>query len=185
MSEPHSLKYPLGPLELPDKVSVSYREGRIHVIQVTPRILRQVVRGLSAAQLDTPYRPGGWTVRQLVHHIADSHLNAYIRFRWALTEDSPKIKAYDQDEWACLPDACEGPLEDSLALLDALHSRWCRLMRAMKDKDWKRQVHHPEDGIRSCQDFLIIYAWHGLHHIAHIVCLRDREGWWYKGWNRS
>lgn len=174
---PDPLRYPIGTPQLLEEISDSERKKRIDAIASTPALLRQAVAGLNDNQLETPYRPDGWTVRQLVHHIADSHLNAYIRFRWALTEDSPKIKAYDQDQWACLPDACDGPVEESLALLDALHRRWCRLMWAMDNDDWERQVDHPEDGIRSCQDFLSIYAWHGLHHIAHITNLRDRQGW--------
>lgn len=171
------LRYPIGTPKLLKEISSSERKNRVDEIASAPALLRQAVAGLNDNQLETPYRPDGWTVRQLVHHIADSHLNAYIRFRWALTEDLPKIKAYDQDSWALLPDACGGPVEESLALLDALHSRWCRLMRAMDDSDWGRQVDHPEDGIRSCQDFLIIYAWHGLHHIAHITNFRDRKEW--------
>ena len=171
------LQYPIGPVRLQDTLSESARHDLITQIQSTPTLLRRAVAGLSEEQVNTVYRPNGWTIRQVVHHLPDSHLNAYIRFRWALTEESPTIKAYDQDRWAQLPDACEGPIEESLLLLDALHTRWCRLMKAMTLSDWQRKVVHPEDGERTCQDFLIIYAWHGLHHVAHITNLRIRQQW--------
>ncbi len=174
---PNDLRYPIGSVQIVEELSDLERNNHIDEIASVPELLRQALSGLEEDQLETPYRPDGWTVRQLVHHIADSHLNAYIRFRWALTEDFPLIKAYDQNQWAKLPDACDGPVEESVTLIDALHRRWCRLMRAMDKDDWKREVNHPEDGIRSCQDFLIIYAWHGLHHIAHITNLRERQGW--------
>ncbi len=172
------LRFPIGSPQVKKHLSDSERSKLIDQIESAPALLRQAVAGLNDSQLDTPYRSNGWTVRQVVHHIPDSHLNAYIRFRWALTEDFPKIKAYNQDAWAHLADACYGPVEESLALLDALHPRWCRLMRAMSKHDWQSKVMHPEDGLRTCEDFLIIYAWHGCHHIAHITGLRDREKWW-------
>ena len=171
------LRYPIGLPQMRIELSEMERTELINQIESTPRLLRQAVSGLGETQLATPYRPGGWSVRQLVHHVADSHLNAYIRFRWALTENTPVIKAYDQDSWASLSDAIDGPVEDSLLLLDALHSRWCRLLRSLDAEEWKRKVIHPEDGDRTCQDFLIIYAWHGAHHIAHITNLQVREGW--------
>jgi len=171
------LRYPIGHPQLQVDLSNTKVKELIEQIQSTPILLRQAVAGLSEEQLDTPYRYGGWTVRQVVHHVADSHLNAYVRFRWALTEKLPVIKAYKQDEWARLPDACNGPIEESLLLLDVLHSRWCRLLKTMNKSDWASKVIHPEDGKRTCLDFLIIYAWHGLHHIAHITNLRIREEW--------
>ena len=174
---PDPLRYPLGTPPLSKEISDSERKNCIDAIASAPALLREAVAGLNDDQLDTTYRPDGWTIRQVVHHVSDSHLNAYIRFRWALTEDFPEIKAYDQDSWARLPDACNGPVEESLALLEAMHRRWCRLMLAMDTADWKRKVLHPEDGERTCLDFLIIYAWHGRHHIAHITNLRDRKGW--------
>ncbi|MCY4159796.1 MAG: putative metal-dependent hydrolase [Bacteroidetes bacterium] len=174
---PDNLRYPIGHPQLQIEISDAKLEELIGQIQSAPALLRQAVADLSEDQLDTPYRRDGWTVRQVVHHVADSHLNAYIRFRWALTEKSPVIKAYNQDGWARLPDACDGPIEESLLLLDALHSRWCRLLKTMSRSDWTSKVIHPEDGERTCQDFLIIYAWHGLHHITHITNLRNREEW--------
>ena len=174
------LRYPIGLPNLQEEVSEEKKADLIDKIESAPDWLRQAVTGLNHSQLETPYRIGGWTIRQVVHHVADSHLNAYIRFRWALTENVPTIKAYDQNSWACLPDACDGPVEESLELLDALHLRWCRLMRGMSQDDWKRKVIHPEDGERTCQDFLIIYAWHGYHHLAHIMDLCNRKGWYPK-----
>ncbi len=172
-----SLRYPTGHPDIDKPLSGEERSSLIDKIESLPALLRQAVAGLSFSQQGTSYRTDGWTVRQVVHHVADSHLNAYVRFRWALTEDVPTIKAYDQDGWARLPDACNGPVDESLDLLDALHRRWCRLMREMGKDDWKRRVMHPEDGERTCQNFLIIYAWHGHHHLAHITDLRNREDW--------
>ncbi|MCY4224311.1 MAG: putative metal-dependent hydrolase [Bacteroidetes bacterium] len=177
MSLTDPLRYPIGAPELPEDISDLERNNCIDKIAFTPALLREALDGLNDAQLDTPYRPDGWTIRQLVHHIADSHLNAYVRFKWALTEDFPEIKTYDQDAWANLKDDYDAPVEVSLQLIDALHTRWCRLLRSMDENDWKRKVLHPEDGERSCQAFLMIYAWHGLHHIAHISNLRKRTGW--------
>ncbi len=171
------IRYPLGLPELVEEISDLERNNLIEKIACVPSLLHEAVEGLNDAQLDTAYRPNGWTLRQVVHHLADSHLNAYIRFKWALTEDFPQIKAYDQEEWANLTDAHNAPIQESLKLLDGLHSRWCRLMRSMDDTDWQRRVMHPEDGERTCQAFLMIYAWHGLHHIAHITQLRHRMGW--------
>jgi len=172
-----SLRYPIGHPELLDEISDLERNNLIDKIASVPSLLHVAVEGLNDDQLDTTYRPDGWTLRQVIHHLADSHLNAYIRFKWALTEDFPTIKAYDQDGWATLTDANNAPIEESIKLLDGLHSRWCRLMRTMDDADWHRRVMHPEDGERSCLTFLMIYAWHGYHHLAHINNLRNRMGW--------
>jgi hypothetical protein len=146
-------------------------------IEETPARLRVVVAGLTGAQLDTPYRPGGWTVRQVVHHYADSHMNAYTRFRLALTEDEPTIKPYDEKLWANLSDARTAPPEVSLTLLDTLHQRWVMLLRSLKPEDFSRTLKHPELGRVTLEKYLAMYAWHGKHHVAHITGLRQRSGW--------
>jgi uncharacterized damage-inducible protein DinB len=127
------------------------------------------VEGLSEEQLNTPYRPGGWTVRQVVHHLPDSHMNSYVRFKLALTEDAPTIKPYDEALWANLADSSTTPLETSLALLDALHVRWVRLLKSMTDADFMREFRHPESGLIRLDQNLALYAWHGKHHVAHIT----------------
>jgi len=132
---------------------------------------------LNEAQLDTPYRDGGWTVRQVVHHVPDSHMNAYMRFRLALTEHEPVIKPYDEAAWAELVDGKTAPPEISLALLDALHDRWVRLLRSMTDADFQKQFRHPELGVVPLEKNLALYAWHGKHHVAHITRLRERMQW--------
>ena len=134
------------------------------------------VRGLSAAQLDTPYRPGGWTIRQVVHHLGESHMNAFIRFKLALTEDNPTIKPYDEDAWAKLKDA-QSPIEPSVTLLDALHQRWVVLLEGLEPADFARPLQHPERGPMTLDSMLQLYSWHGPHHVAHITGLRQREGW--------
>src|SRR6476620_9464894 len=141
-------------------------------IAAAPEHLRTAVAGLDDAQLDTPYRPGGWTVRQVVHHVPDSHLNAYTRIKLALTEDEPTIKPYEEARWAELPDARTGPIEISLALLEALHRRWVLLLRELQPADFTRQFRHPEHGrAMSLDEVLALYAWHGRHHVAHITSL--------------
>jgi DinB superfamily len=132
---------------------------------------------LNDAQLDTPYRDGGWTVRQVVHHVPESHMNAYIRFKLALTENEPTIKPYDEAAWAELSDVHETPIEVSLALVDNLHDRWVRVLRSMSDADFLKQFRHPELGVVSLEKNLALYAWHGKHHVAHIASLRDRKQW--------
>jgi uncharacterized damage-inducible protein DinB len=146
-------------------------------IDKAPAHLRAAVAGLTDEQLDTPYRPGGWTVRQVVHHLADSHMNAYTRFRLALTEDEPPIKPYDEKSWAELSDARSAPTELSLALLEALHARWVLLLRSVQPADYARGIKHPELGRVTLEKCLAMYAWHGRHHVAHIVGLRARNGW--------
>src|SRR5262249_10530754 len=138
---------------------------------------RTAVQGLSPQQIETPYRDGGWTVRQVVHHVPESHMNAYIRFKLALTEDEPTIKPYREDRWAQLPDCQATPLEVSLALLESLHERWVGLLHLLKPEDWKRTFRHPELGIVSLEKNLALYSWHGRHHVAHITELRKRMGW--------
>jgi hypothetical protein len=134
------------------------------------------VKGLSAQQLDTPYREGGWTVRQVVHHVPDSHLNSYIRFKLALTEEDPTIRPYMEDRWAELPEAKTAPIELSLSLLEDLHKRWMLMLRAIQPAEWKRTFRHPEIGPMTLEKNLALYAWHGRHHVAHVTALRERMG---------
>jgi uncharacterized damage-inducible protein DinB len=171
------LRYPVGRYTPPEEVSPEQRREWIGQIAEAPARLRDAVRGLSDEQLDTPYRDGGWTVRQVVHHVPDSHMNAFVRFKLALTEDTPAIKTYDEAEWAKLPDVRETPTETSLNLLDALHDRFVRLLSALSDEQWHRAFRHPEWGDIRLDQTLGLYAWHGRHHVAHITRLRERQGW--------
>jgi hypothetical protein len=171
------LRYPIGKFKFPDAVSREDRAKFVEQIAEAPARMKAAVAGLSEEQLDTPYRPGGWTVRQVVHHVPDSHLNSYIRFRWALTEEDPSIKAYYEDRWAELPDARLAPVEASLILLESLHNRWGALLSSLTDQDWKRTFRHPELGSVSLEKNAALYAWHGRHHMAHIRGLRERRGW--------
>ncbi len=170
------LRYPVGKFKFPETVSVDERNRFIDEIAAAPAHLKAAVAGLSAAHLDTPYRPGGWTVRQLVHHVPESHMNSYIRYKWALTEDEPTIKPYFEDRWAELSDARTSPIEPSLALLESLHQRWITLLRALTEEDWKRTFRHPEQGLVRLDQNAALYAWHGRHHVAHITGLRERIG---------
>jgi len=171
------LRYPIGKfhfdLPLGDEEKTKYLED----IARTPAHLRAAIEGLSPQQLDTPYRPEGWTVRQVVHHVPDSHLNAYLRFKLALTEEEPTIKPYAEDLWARLADTASTPIETSLTLLDSLHDRWVRLLRSLEPDDWKRAFRHPELGLVTLEKNLALYSWHGRHHVAHITSLRERNGW--------
>ena len=171
------LSYPIGKFKWEGDATAEQREQLIDEIAGTPARVRAAVEGLSAEQLETPYRPGGWTVRQVVHHIADSHLNSYVRFRLALTEDEPTIKPYHEDRWAELDDARTAPLEVSLALLESLHERWVQLLKSLKAEDFARTFKHPEMGVVSLDKNVGLYAWHGRHHVAHITGLRERMGW--------
>ena len=170
------LRYPVGKFKFPETVSVDDRNRFIDEIAGTPERLKAAVAGLSAEHLDTPYRPGGWTVRQLVHHVPESHMNSYIRYKWALTEDEPTIKPYFEDRWAELSDARTSPVEPSLALLESLHQRWVTLLRGLTEEDWKRTFRHPDLGLVRLDQNAALYAWHGRHHVAHITTLRDRIG---------
>ncbi len=174
MSDP---RYPIGKFTYKDSPTPDERVQLIRQIEQAPAKLRAAVSGLSPQQLDTPYRPEGWTVRQVAHHVPDSHLNAYVRFKLALTEDEPMIKPYAEDRWAKLADTEATPVEVSLALLDSLHDRWVRLLRSLQPDDWKRTFRHPELGAVSLEKNLALYAWHGRHHVAHITSLRERNGW--------
>lgn len=171
------LRYPVGKFRFPETVSREERSQFVEQIAEAPARLRSAVAGLGDSQLDTPYRPGGWTVRQVVHHVPDSHLNSYTRFRLALTEDEPTIKPYHEDRWAELPDARTAPVEVSLRLLECLHSRWVGLLRSLSDAQWKRTFRHPDLGLISLEQNAALYAWHGRHHVAHITNLRERMGW--------
>jgi uncharacterized damage-inducible protein DinB len=172
-----NLRYPIGRFDARRPVAPADHPGLIERIANAPTELRTAVLDLSEAQLDTRYRDGGWTIRQVVHHVPDSHLNAYIRFKWTLTEDAPLIKVYDQKRWAELPDTRDTPIATSLALLDALHERWVALLRAMSPADFARTLDHPEMGTLPLSIMLALYAWHGAHHVAHVSSLRQREGW--------
>jgi uncharacterized damage-inducible protein DinB len=175
MSE--DLRYPIGKFVPPVEIAERQREALISEIEILPANLRKSVAKLDDEQLDTPYRENGWTIRQLVHHLPDSHMNSYARFRLALTEDSPTIKPYREDAWANLPDARSAPVELSLNLLEALHGRWVILLRAMSEDQFTRVFEHPEVGQMSLACALALYAWHGRHHLAHIKSLRSRRGW--------
>jgi uncharacterized damage-inducible protein DinB len=170
------LSYPVGRLSYDDDVTAGKRTAWIRQIAETPGALRSAVSGLTEAQLDLPYRPGGWSVRQVVHHVPDSHLNAYIRFKWTLTEPNPTIKPYDQAAWATLADTRLTPIGVSLDLLDAVHRRWVVLLESLKEEDWARPLMHPENGPMTLDRLLQMYAWHGRHHVAHITELRKRDG---------
>ncbi len=171
------LRYPIGQFKWEDEMTDEKRRRYIRDIEETPAKLRAAVEGLSQEQLDAPYRPGGWTVRQVVHHLPDSHLNAYIRFKLALTEDEPTIKPYDQERWAELADARTAPVETSLVLLESLHYRWVMLLKSLSPADFVRRFRHPELGVLNLDKYLGMYSWHGAHHVAHITSLRERMGW--------
>jgi hypothetical protein len=171
------LSYPIGRFDFGKPVAAEARPQLIAEIEAAPARFREAVRGLADEQLDTPYRPGGWTVRQVVHHVADSHMNSYLRFRLALTEEEPAVKGYDQTKWAEMRDVRNGPVEMSLALLDGLHVRWVALLKSMTDADFERRFRHSEIGLVRLDTNLALYAWHGRHHAAHITGLRERMGW--------
>lgn len=174
MSE--KLKYPIGRVQLPEEINEIRRKTFIKDIADLPLQLKEAVKGLTKEQLNTYYRPDGWTLRQVVHHLADSHLNSYIRFKMALTEDEPTIKTYLEDRWADLADS-QASIEPSINLIEALHTKWVTLFESLSNKDFDRAFRHPELGLVTLNKGLGIYAWHGKHHVAHITCLRDSKGW--------
>lgn len=174
MSDP---RYPIGKFHYDGPPTAEQRKVFIDEIEETPAALRAAVHTLSAQQMDTPYRDGGWTVRQVVHHVPESHMNAYIRIKLALTEDNPTVKLYMEDRWAKLSDIQATPIEVSLALLDSLHGRLVPLLRSVKEEEWKRTFVHPEQGLVPIERNLALYAWHGKHHVAHVTELRKRMGW--------
>jgi DinB superfamily len=171
------LRYPIGKFEADSLVTPEKRRASIEAIAACPAALRAAIAGLSDSELEIPYRPGGWTVRQVVHHVPDSHMNSYVRFKLALTEDEPTIRPYMENLWAELPEAKSAPIEFSLSLLDCLHKRWVLVLRGIKQEEWKRHLRHPELGLMSLEKNLALYAWHGKHHVAHITELRQRMGW--------
>lgn len=171
------LRYPIGRFARRDEVPASERGALIDRIAATPRLLAGAVAGLTDAQLDTPYRPGGWTLRQVVHHLPDSHVNAYVRCRLALTAERPTIVPYAEAAWAELPDARSAPVGVSIALLSALHERWVLLLSSLDEGGFRRTFVHPENGVMTLDTVLGLYAWHGDHHIAQIRSLRERQGW--------
>jgi len=171
------LRYPVGKFTYSGPPDEAQRKVCIDDIAETPAKFRAALKGLSDIQLDTPYRPEGWTVRQVIHHLPDSHLNAYVRFKLALTEHDPTIKPYAEDRWADLTDSKTTPVEVSLTLLGSLHERWVRLLRSLTAEQWKRTFRHPEMGSMTLEKTLALYSWHGKHHTAHVTELRKRMSW--------
>jgi len=171
------LRYPIGEFKFEAPLAQDQRQAFIEKIEQTPARMRAAVAGLNDEQLDTPYRPEGWTVRQVVHHVPESHLNSYIRFKLAITEAEPVIKPYFEDRWAELDDARQAPIALSLDLLESLHGRWVWFLRSLSEKDWQRTFRHPELGVVSLDKNVALYAWHGQHHVAQITSLRERKGW--------
>jgi hypothetical protein len=170
------LRYPVGRFTAVPSLTAAERKACIEQITAAPALFRRAVANLTEAQLDTPYRPDGWTVRQVAHHLPDSHMNAYIRFKLGLTEDAPAIKTYEEKDWAKTPET-RAPIGMSLDLLTALHERWVTLLQAMSPADFARTIRHPEWGTPSLDGMLALYAWHGRHHTAHVTTLRDRMNW--------
>jgi len=171
------LRYPIGKFKFEGPLDDEQRRAFIGKIEETPAQMRAAVAGLTEEQLDTPYRPEGWTVRQVVHHVPESHLNSYVRLKLAITEDEPTIKPYFEDRWAELDDARQAPIALSLDLMDALHGRWVWFLRSLKQSDFQRTFRHPELGVVSIDKNIALYAWHGQHHVAHITSLRRLMGW--------
>jgi hypothetical protein len=173
---PLDLRFPIGEWISPALLSPADRSTLIDELATLPALLRAASAGLTEAQLNTPYRPGGWTLRQLVHHLADSHLNGYVRAKLALTEETPTIKPYDEARWAELPDSA-APIDVSLRIIESVHERWVTLLRALPAEAFARTYHHPESGRQSLDASLSNYAWHGRHHLAHLTQLKERNGW--------
>lgn len=182
MADDEHFRYPIGKENEQEEFGISFNEqlkkSLIDEIKMLPSNLEYAIQDLDFEQLQTPYRPGGWTVHQLVHHVADSHINAYVRFKLGLTENNPTIKPYDQEAWTNLSDTKKLPINISVTLLYALHARWCQCMDDMDESQWQRTIYHPERKIEiSLWELLKSYAWHGKHHTAHILKLRERMGW--------
>jgi len=170
-------QYPIGKFNYIDDPDQKERERLISNIERLPSDLRMNVTGLSNEQLDTPYRVGGWTVRQVIHHLADSHLNSFIRFKWTLTENNPTIKDYNQDRWAETADAQIAPPELSLSILVSIHRRWAYLLKSLSEVDFEKSFNHPESGEMSLNKSLVLYDWHGRHHLAQIKTLKKIKRW--------
>jgi len=176
MPDLENLRYPIGRFAPPENVAPGIRAEHIRTLRALPERLQAAVDGLDDAQLDTPYREGGWTVRQLVHHVFDSHANAYVRFKLALTEDWPTIKPYDEAAWAELSDS-RLPIDVSLTLIAALHQRWVALLESLREEDFQKGYNHPESGRQNLATVLATYEWHSRHHTAHVINLRSRQNW--------
>jgi len=177
MTDLESLRYPIGRFTPPQNTTPETRSAQIETLRSLPRALQSAINGLQLPQLDTPYREGGWTVRQLIHHIADSHANSFIRCKLALTEDWPVIKPYDEKAWAELADSRYLPVDVSMLFIGALHTRWVTLFESLDEADFQRGYHHPETGRQTLAQALALYAWHSLHHTAHITSLCTRMNW--------
>lgn len=177
MKEIDHLRYPIGKFKSPKEYNEELREGFISEIEETPFLMRRAVENLDEEQMSTPYRVGGWTVEQVVHHVPDSHMNAYIRTKLALTETMPLIKTYEEDAWAKLEDYSTTPVETSLLLLETLHLRWVILLKSLSEDQFNLKLNHPEVGVVDINWITAQYAWHGKHHIAHINSLKQRMGW--------
>lgn len=169
------LRYPIGRYDAPTAYTPEWRAQRLDELAAAPAALRAAVAGMTDAQLDAPYRPGGWTVRQVAHHVPDSHLNAYVRLKWALTEDRPVIKTYDEGAWAELDDSRTTPIDVSLSLLQSVQDRFVRLLRSLSEDGYRRRYVHPETGEHPVDHLIGLYAWHGRHHTAHVTALGERE----------
>jgi hypothetical protein len=168
MNDQDPLRFPVGPFQPRPSISPDDREALIGEIEALPGILREVLDGIPESLLDTPYREGGWTVRQVVHHIPDSHIQGYARFKLAMSEEVPTIKTYQQPAWGAMVDSVEGPLEPSLLLLEGLHARWGMFLRSLTDEDFRRTYKHPDMGELSLDTTVQLYAWHGRHHLGHV-----------------
>ncbi len=178
MTDIEILRYPVGKFSAPTNISMEDINQWISTLENLPQLVRIAVKGLDDAQLDTPYRQSGWTIRQVVHHLPDSHMNAYIRFKLALTEDNPTIRPYIEDRWAELPDGKSAPIANSLDMLESIHKRWVMVLRNMNAADFKRTFYHPENKVtRTLELNLALYEWHCRHHLAHITELKKRMGW--------
>ena len=171
------LRYPIGQFKFDGQPSEQQIKEFISDIEQTPMRLRAALDGLSEQQLETPYRPGGWTVRQVAHHLPESHMNGYVRMKLALTEENPTIKPYDEARWAETPDVVGTPIKISLTMLEALHQRWVTLLKALGPAEFARTFTHPESGPWTLGKYVALYSWHGKHHVAHITSLRERMGW--------
>lgn len=170
-------RYPIGKFAPPTEYTADLRASFIRDVAAAPAGFRAAVEGLTAEQRLTPYRDGGWTVAQVVHHVADSHMHAYARMKFAATEDVPTIKAYDERVWATFPDASDGDVEPSLRIIESLHTRWAAFLRGLSQAEYPRGLMHPERGPMTIDRMVALYAWHGRHHVAHITALRQRMGW--------
>ncbi len=169
--------YPIGKGELEGEITLERRDRWINDLEDAPRLLRKAVEGLDDEQLDTPYREGGWTIRQIVHHLTDSNINSYVRFKLAVTENQPTIKTWEQSDWAVLEDAVSMPVDVSLSLLDSLHQRWVVFLKSLTEEDMKKKIVHPEGGVLTVEENIWNYSWHSRHHTAQITASRGRKGW--------